>query len=87
MGKKWQHLTIPKLENTSFTNTKNPILIHNMSIDRIVLFKASSGRNGFKNFIGSEDDSEKIMPLCVMVPKMNAYRRDFDEAKYMSVFI
>ena len=43
-----------------------------MSIDRIVLFKASSGRKGFKNFIGSEDDSEKIMPLCVMILKMNA---------------
>ena len=58
-----------------------------MSIDRIVLFKASSGRKGFKNFIGSEDGSEKIMPQCVMILKMNAYRRDFDEAKYMSVFI
>ena len=42
---------------------------------------------GFKYFIGYEDDSKKNMLLCIMVPKMSAYRRDFDETKYMSFLI
>ena len=29
-------------------------------------------------------DSGKNNPLCVMLPKMSAYRTDFDETKYMS---
>ena len=27
---------------------------------------------------------KKIMPLCIMLSKMSAYRRDFDETNYMS---
>ena len=27
------------------------------------------------------------MPLCRMIPKISAYRTDFDEAKYMSFLI
>ena len=30
---------------------------------------------------------EKIVPLCTMLPKMSAYKRDFDEIKYMSFLI
>ena len=26
---------------------------------------------------------KKIKPLCVMLPRMSAYRRDFDETKYI----
>ena len=29
---------------------------------------------------------KKILPLCIMLPKMSAYRRYFDETKYMSFF-
>ena len=28
--------------------------------------------------------SKKIKPLCIFLPKMSAYRKDFHEAKYMS---
>ena len=37
------------------------------------------GKKGFKHFIRYKYDSEKIMPLCIILPKMNAYRRDPDE--------
>ena len=40
----------------------------------------------FKYFIGYEVDPEKIMPLCILVPKMSVYTRKFDETKYMYVF-
>ena len=29
----------------------------------------------------------KIKPLCVFLPKMTAYRKDFDESKYISLLI
>ena len=44
-------------------------------------------KKGFKYFVGYEDDSEKNMSLCKMLPKMNAYSRDFDETKYMYFLI
>ena len=48
---------------------------------------------GFKYFIAYktdyENDDEKVMPLCIMLPKkkISTYRRDFDETKYMSFLI
>ena len=29
----------------------------------------------------------KIRPLCIFLPKMSWYRRDFDETKFMSFLI
>ena len=29
----------------------------------------------------------KIKPFCVFLPKMTAYRKDFDESKYISLLI
>ena len=40
----------------------------------------------FKYFIGYKD-AKKIRPLCIFLPKMNAYRKNFDETKYMSFLI
>ena len=36
--------------------------------------------------VGYENDYEKIILLCIILQKMSAYRRDFDETKYMSFF-
>ena len=41
---------------------------------------------GFKYFVGYKD-AEKVRPLCIFIPKMSAYRRDFDENKYVSFLI
>ena len=35
---------------------------------------------GFKYFIGYKDD-EKVVPLCVMLPKMSRYTKSFDKTK------
>ena len=37
---------------------------------------------GFKHFIGYED-GKKVGPLQIMLSKMSAYRRDYDETKHM----
>ena len=43
------------------------------------------GKKGFKYFNGYKD--AKIKPLCISFPKMIAYRRDFDETKYVFFLI
>ena len=69
-----------------FHQHKRPISIKNIDINKIVVSnKVSFGKKGFKYFIGYKD--AKIRPLCIFLPKMSAYRRDFDETKYMSFLI
>ena len=29
-------------------------------------------------------DAKKVRPLCIFLPKLSAYRRDFDESKSIS---
>ena len=33
---------------------------------------------GFKYLFGYEDNSKKNISLCIMLPKMNAYGKDFE---------
>ena len=40
----------------------------------------------FKYFIGYKD-GKNVWPLCVILSKMSAYRKDFDETKYMSFLL
>ena len=49
----------------------------------LVSNKVSFGKDSFKYFVDYKD-GKKVRPLCVMLPKMSAYRRDFDKTKYMS---
>ena len=80
-------LVIQKLTNTYFTNTKDLFQLKNIDINKIVVSnKVSFGKKCFKCFIGYKD-ANKIRPLCIFLPKMSAYRRDFDESKYMSFLI
>ena len=71
------------LENADLTEKshqyKNPILIYNKDINKILVFnRVSFIKKGFKYFIGYKD-GKKVKLLCVMLPKMSTYRRDFDE--------
>ena len=60
-------------------------MINSININKIVLSnKDSFGKKSFRNFIGYKD-SKKIKPSCILLTKMSAYRRDFDET-YISVF-
>ena len=47
--------------------------------------KVPFDKKGFRYFTGHEN-GKKIRPLCIMLPKMSAYRRYFDETKYMSKY-
>ena len=80
---KFDDIKIPK---QNFYRHKRPISIKNVDIDKIVASKVPLGNRRFKCFIGYED-AKKIIPLCAFLPKITAYRKDFDETKYVSFFI
>ena len=76
-----------EIQKQKFHQHKAPISIKNIDINKIVVTnKVSFGKKAFKYFIGYKD-SKKIKPLCIFLPKMSAYRKDFDETKYMSFLI
>ena len=70
-----------------FDQYQKPISIKSIDINKIVISnKVSFGKKGFKYFIGYKD-TKKIRLLRIFLPKMSAYRRNFDETKYMSFLI
>ena len=63
---------------------KRPISIKTIEINTTVISnKFSFGKKGFK-YIISYKDSKKVKALCIFLPKISAYRKDFDETKYIS---
>ena len=62
-------------------------MIDNIDINKILVSnKFSFGKRNFKYFIGYKD-AIKIRALCILLPNMSAYRKDFDKAKCMSFLI
>ena len=76
-----------EIQKQKFDHHKRPISIKNVDINkRFVSDKVSFGKKGFKYFIGYKD-SKKIRPLCIFVPKISAYRKDFDDTRYISFLV
>ena len=76
-----------EIEKQKFHQHKRPISIKNIDINKIVVSnKVSFGKKGFTYFIGFKDN-KKVRPLCIFLPKMSAYRKDFDKTKYISFLI
>ena len=74
-----------EIKKQKFHQHKRPVSIKNVDINKIVVSnKVSFGKKGFKYFIGYKDG--KIKPLCIFLPKMRAYRKDFDETKFIFFF-
>ena len=75
-----------EIEKQKSHQHKRPISIKNIDINKIVVSnKVSFGKKSFKHFIGYKDT--EIRFLCIFLPKLSAYRRDFDETKYVSFLI
>ena len=67
-----------------FNQNKRPISIKNIDLNKIVVSnKVYFSKKVFKYLIGYKD-ANNIWPLCIFLPKMSAYGKDFDETKYMS---
>ena len=76
-----------EIQKQKFHQHIRPISIKIININKVVISnKISSGKKGFKYFI-DYNDSRKIRPWFIFLPKTSAYRKDFDEANYMSFLI
>ena len=76
-----------KIQKQKFHQHKRPVSIKNVDVNKIVLSnKVSFGKKRFKYFTGYKD-AKKTKPLCIFLPKMSAYRKNFNETKYMSFSI
>ena len=71
------------IQKQKFHQHKAPISMKNMDINKTVVYL---GKKDFKHFIGYKD-GKKNKPLCIFLPKMSAYRKDFHETKYMSLLV
>ena len=57
---------------------ERPIPVKNVDIDKTVVSnKVPFGKKRFKYFIEYKN-AKIIKPLCIFLPKMSAYRKDFD---------
>ena len=88
MDKKIIKLDDIEIEKYKFHQYKSPISIDNIIVSNkiVVSNKISFGKKDFIYFIGYKD-AKKIRPLCIFLPKMIAYRRDFDNTKCISFLI
>ena len=70
-----------EIKNTNFTNIKSqfPYRIQ-------ILIKYQYQTKDFKYFIGYKD-GKQVRPSYEMLSKRSAYRRDFDETKYITFLI
>ena len=76
-----------EIKKQKFHENKRPFSIKNIEINKIVVSnKVSLGKKSFKHFIGYKD-AKNVRPLCIFLPKMIAYRREFDKTKYNSFLI
>ena len=75
------------IQKQTFHQHKGLILIKNIDINKIVLSeKVSFGKKRFEYFIDHKD-AKNFRPLCIFLPKLKTYRKNFDETKYMSFLI
>ena len=80
-------MAILKSTKQKFHQHKRLISIKNIDINKIVVSnKVFFGKKGFKYFIGYKH-AKKVRPSCLFLPKMSAYRRGFDENKYIYFLI
>ena len=74
MGKEIITFSNTEVERHKCYQLKDPISIHNVKIDRIVVFsKFPFGKKDFKCFISYKDD-RNVRPLSIILPNMSAYK-------------
>ena len=85
MGKEIISFGDIEVEKYKCHQRKIPISIGAVDFNKIIVSnKVAFGKKGFKYFIQYENDYEKVMPLRITLSTMSAYRRAFDEIKYIS---
>ena len=62
-------------------------MIANTDINKIVLPNQGFFGKKYLKYSISYEDAKNIRPLCIFLPNMSAYRRDFDKTKYVFVLL
>ena len=72
-----------KIKN--FCRNKKLFNIHDLDVSKILVSKKESygTKNSLKYFIGYNDD-DVIRPLCIKLPQIIGYVKNFDSSKTMS---
>ena len=74
-----------KINKSSFYKDKKIFNLHDLDLNKILVSKKESygTKNSRKYFIGYNDD-DIIRPLCLNLPQMIGYVKNFDSNKTMS---
>ena len=74
-----------KINKSNFYKNKKLFNIHDLDVNKILLPKKEwyGTKNSLKYFIGNNDD-DVIRPLCIKLPQMIGYVKNFDGNKTMS---
>ena len=74
-----------KIHKSNFYKNKKLFNIHDLDVNKILVSKKESygTKNSLKYFIEYNDD-DVIRPLCIKVPQMIGYVKNFDSNKTMS---
>ena len=75
-----------EIENHKFYNKRNPLLMDDVDIDKIIASNKVSFKKGYKYFIGYKD-GEEVIPLCIRVPQINSNARILEGTECMSFLI
>ena len=76
-----------KINKSYFYKNKKLFNIHNLDVNKIFVSKKVSygTKNSLRYFIGyNDDDDDAIRPLCIKLPQMIGYVKNFDSNKTMS---
>ena len=86
MGEKTLKFNNIKVNKKEFHRSKQAIDLDLVDTGKIVVSDRFKHREGFKYFIGYQEDETK--PLCIILPQMNGYIKYFENGgKNMSFFI
>ena len=75
-----------KINKSTFYKNKNLFNMHDLDVNKILVSKKKesySTKNSPKYFIGC-NDNDVIRPLCIKLPQMIGYVKNFDSNKTMS---
>ena len=77
-----------KINKSNYYKNQKLFNIHDLDVNKILVSKKESygTKNSLKYFIGYNDD-DVIRPLCIKLPQMIDYVKNFDSNKTMSFIV
>ena len=76
-----------KSKKNIFYRSRNPFDVSDIGVNKIVISKevVYGTKNSIKYFIGYNDEEDVIRPLCLKLPQMIGYLKNFDDSMTMSL--